>query len=230
MVNETWSLTGCCEKCLDEETNKSNPQNVNSSFIRAAQFPPASAYIPICRMDYYFVFVFSLFTVKNVPPPPFPYTPPFNSTQPGGSLGATVQIRVRLATACNSLKFNVIFRSPMGTPFACRTAVTNRCNLFIMSPCYALVHGRFCSDGGWLLRTAAAVIAPVRGSETRVRQRFSVGDPRGSGGGSTHPAEASDTRQWLHIVGKKIAVQMWQESNKVTTRQDDFIFAFQQNS
>lgn len=124
---------------------------------------PASAYIPICRVHYHFVFVFSLFTVRNGA------APHSNSTRPGGSLGATVQIRARLATACNSLKFNVIFRSPMGTPFACHTAVTNRCNLFIMSPCCVLVRGRFCSDGGWLWRTAAA--APVM----EVRRGFDRG-------------------------------------------------------
>lgn len=157
---------------------------------------PRPHFPPVCHMHYYFVFVFSLYTVRNGA------SPHSNSTQPGGSLGATVQIRARLATACNSLKFNVIFRSPMGTPFACRTAVTNRCNLFIMSPCYALVHGRFCSDGGWLWRTAAA--APVM----EVKRGFDEGSvldllrateeasphPTLPEGVSTHPVGASATQ------------------------------------
>lgn len=105
---------------------------------------------PLCRMHYCFVFVFFFVYCEEW------CLPHSNCTQPGGSLGATVQIRARLATACNLLKFNVIFRSPMGTPFACRTAVTNRCNLFIMCPRYALLHGRFRSQGGWLWRAAAA--------------------------------------------------------------------------
>lgn len=52
----------------------------------------------------------------------------------------TVQIMGRLATACNLLKFKVIFCSPMGMPFVCCTAVTNRCNLLIMCLHYALLH------------------------------------------------------------------------------------------
>lgn len=52
----------------------------------------------------------------------------------------TVQIMGRLATACNLLKFKVIFCSPMGMPFACCTAVTNRCNLLIMWLRYAWLH------------------------------------------------------------------------------------------
>lgn len=45
----------------------------------------------------------------------------------------------RLTTACNLLKFKMIFRSPMGMPFACSTAVTNRCNLSIMCLYYDLL-------------------------------------------------------------------------------------------
>lgn len=113
--------------------------NLNFSFIHAAPFapPPLPSHLPHALLLFCFCF-FPLFTVRNGASPPYS-----NSTQPGGSLGATVQIRARLATACNSLKFNVIFRSPMGTPFACRTAVTNRCNLFIMSCVMLLVHWRF---------------------------------------------------------------------------------------
>lgn len=44
----------------------------------------------------------------------------------------SLQIMGRLATVCNLLKFKMIFCSPMGMPFACSTAVTNRCNLLIM--------------------------------------------------------------------------------------------------
>lgn len=114
--------------------------------------PPPSL-PPRCRMHYCFVFVFFFVYCEEW------RLPHSNCTQPGGSLGATVQIRARLATACNLLKFNVIFRSPMGTPFACRTAVTNRCNLLIMCPRYALLHGHFRSHGGWLWRAAAAAVA-----------------------------------------------------------------------
>lgn len=46
----------------------------------------------------------------------------------------------RHATTRNLLKFKMIFCSPMGMPFACSTAVTNRCNLPIMWLHYSLLY------------------------------------------------------------------------------------------
>lgn len=46
----------------------------------------------------------------------------------------------RLTAACNLLKFKAIFWSPMGMPFACSSAATNRCNLPIMCLYYDLLY------------------------------------------------------------------------------------------
>lgn len=45
-----------------------------------------------------------------------------------------------LSTACNLLKFKMIFWSPVGSRFVSSTAVTNRCNLLIMVPVKCVIY------------------------------------------------------------------------------------------
>lgn len=90
-----------------------------------------------------------LFHQSFHPPPPFVYCVesyplPLIASRLMAASG-TVQITGRLAIACNLLKFKVIFCSPMGTPFACCTAVTNRCNLLMMCLYYASLHSELSS-------------------------------------------------------------------------------------
>lgn len=115
-----------------------------STTLRQLKLQPT---IALCDVNFSFIRPLStspLCLLWGIVPPP---------TLIASSLTAawgTVQIMGRLATACNLLKFKVIFCSPMGTPFACCTAVTNRCNLFIMCPRYALLHMRFALIAGAL--------------------------------------------------------------------------------